>query len=483
MATSILPPATQRHSTARPDVGRRSSSTIGGAFKSVGKYLKEQSVNPSGISLQPQVRRPTVHHVTHQSFRDVSPRTSKHKEGDVDMLVQDLTALCPVNQLSMRRRELEQRQRYAGAGGYAVYMRPPESHQLKSPYLSMPSKSNIGGQGCFQNMVRQRYGTDHVLQTYDLLVPDRPVVEDMKADEQFFVVHIHGGYFRDPKIDSASFTPAIALIEEGSTTSCPSLSPYPSKKTEYISSSFETDRGKEEVPANVSATLRGRIAGYASINYRLSPHPGHEQCSQITPAALMNEAMWPEQPNDIIQALKHMQQEHPATHQYVLMGHSVGATLAFVAAIQASEHDIVPPRALIGVSGIYDFPLLHQTHPEYESLTSNAIARSNFVRASPARHVTADWAFQNRSETSNSRQQIVLAHSREDELVDSGQATRMEDVLAMSQPAAFDVTMVKLCGGHNEPWSRGIGLVRVINACFKGIDRAACKNIEDDDSC
>ena len=100
---------------------------------------------------------------------------------------------------------------------------------------------------------------------------------------------------------------------------------------------------------------------------------------------------------------------------------------------------------------------------------------SDYVKASPARHVTADWAFTNRLETKDRRQPVVLAHSNDDELVGSEQAARMRDVLAMSQPPAFDVKMVNLSGTHNEAWSRGIGCVQAIQACFETMDGADSK--------
>lgn len=45
-------------------------------------------------------------------------------------------------------------------------------------------------------------------------------------------------------------------------------------------------------------------------------------------------------------ALKHLQSQYGFGSNYVLAGHSVGATLAFLATLQCSDNNIPPPRTL-----------------------------------------------------------------------------------------------------------------------------------------
>jgi hypothetical protein len=155
---------------------------------------------------------------------------------------------------------------------------------------------------------------------------------------------------------------------------------------------------------------------FASLNYRLSAHPSYPQPSPQpqpqpplptssdqetgakapTPETKYRNAKHPDHIQDITSGIHLLQQKYGFTENYILVGHSAGATLAFqavmadlllipppppqlginsglrgneasrdgVAPISTSTSTsilapIVPPKAIIGVSGIYDLRRLY----------------------------------------------------------------------------------------------------------------------------
>ena len=288
--------------------------------------------------------------------------------------------------------------------------------------------NSASGPGIFQNMVRHQYSSDSILQSYYVFVPQRQVNQTLKTS---WIVYIHGGYFRDPKVDSTSLKPAIKLIEES-----------------------------ESPPRS---DLQSRISGYASINYRLAPHPAHPQDPKTTPSYTRNSAKWPDQPNDIMAGLKHLQRTYPGSKDYILAGHSVGATFAFLATLKAREAGIAMPKAVVGVGGIYDFPAIHKTNPDYEDMTSNGMDKKYFSEASPALY-TADeyeqkWVQEKRA--------VVIAHSKDDGLVNWSQPEEMMKVLSGD---AFTSELVELKGQHNEIWENGSELVRALEKAVELVE-------------
>lgn len=308
-------------------------------------------------------------------------------------------------------------------------------------------------------MKRIQYASDNILQSYDVFIPER---ENSSATEsKVWVVYVHGGYFRDVKVDSTSLRKTIAVLENKSDTglasSAASTVPSLTESTDTAESTDESDK---------TPSIADSITGYASINYRLSPHPAYPQDHSRTPDYELRTAQWPEHLSDVTAALKHLQTQYGFGSNYVLAGHSVGATLAFLLTLNCAEHDILPPRALVGMSGIYDFPQIHETNPEYLGMTANAMDARYFSEASPACHNLAEYASKWKLD---GPRKVLLAHSKDDGLVEWGQVTRMQNVLASGSKQNIQTSLLELFGEHNDIWVEGKECARAIREAVESL--------------
>lgn len=379
--------------------GRRSkpekgNSRFGSAFRKVGSYLKEQAdqQSHSALYLSPQTRRP------HASTRGAE-RSLTDAEADAEHdLVAKLTALngttSPIS--------------------YWQHTATSSTAYTPSP-RSSASMTESNGDG--PSMTRHKYNTENHLQTYDVHIPQRTV-----PSNGYWLVYIHGGYFRDPKVDSTSLVPTIKILEQN------------------------------DAAAHIKA--------YASLDYRLSPHTSYPQ-NENTPHYDFNDAYWPNQPEDIIAAMQHLQKTYPESKRYVLVGHSVGAELAFIAALQASSHGIAAPAAMLGVCGIYDFPAIHASNPGYDSLTKNAMRPEDYKSASPACYSLDKYE----KIWNGEKILVVLAAGKADELVVWDQVEIMENLLKPSK--TIETEVIEVYGKHNEVWETGTELARAIQHTLK----------------
>lgn len=274
---------------------------------------------------------------------------------------------------------------------------------------------------------------------------------------KFFLVYLHGGYYRDPKIDARSFDHTLSLL----------------------------------INSPLHARTRSHISGYASINYRLSPHPDHPQDPDRTGNYLLRDASHPEHIEDVVTAIADLQRRYGFGSHYILMGHSVGATLALQAALcgqvpwsppTATDTEsatlaepsasISPPAAIIGFNGIYSFPLLHTTNPTYQALTSNALGPDPQAHraASPATY--APTAFTDPSPSlapGSGLRHLFLAASRADKLVPWSQVECMRDVFAEDAETDIEVRVLEIKGDHDESWQRGEDVCRVVALALKAV--------------
>lgn len=310
-------------------------------------------------------------------------------------------------------------------------------------------------------ITRHQYAQDNILQSYDLFIPEVDSSNKVEPNRpKYWILYIHGGYFRDPKTNSSSFNTTLhQLVQE-----------------------------------NKYANVRPHIAGYASINYRLSAHPAYPQDESRVPNYELRNARWPEHIHDVLSAIAHLQSRYNFGNQYLLVGHSVGATMAVLSILLSHQTvnnhifpQIHPPTAILGVCGIYDFPHLHTTFPDYESLTRNAIPNpADDTIASPALYSADEfetrWTIESNTKTKPKRH-LILAHSRTDGLVDWSQVERMNSVFTSSakppsssstattsssssppssHESQINVRIVEISGAHDEIWERGTELTRVI---------------------
>ncbi|KAL0932856.1 uncharacterized protein CTRU02_211819 [Colletotrichum truncatum] len=258
------------------------------------------------------------------------------------------------------------------------------------------------------------YGSN-ILQSYDVYIPSS--TDSGSAIDKYWIVYLHGGFYRDFAQNSTTIEAAIASLE-----------------------------------ANSSYTLSNRIAGIASLNYRLSALPG-VQPNNTPPHELQN-ARWPDHLNDAVAAIKDLGKRYPIDGKYVLGGHSVGAQISYLTILETLKDESLPkPAAVLGVSGIYDFPQLHITHPDYDYLVLNAMRKDQLLDASPAKVDPKDYAALN-------LKAFVVAHSRNDGLVPWDQVEAIETTLGTLPELEEKTAVVELDGQHNEIWRGGVQLAK-----------------------
>ena len=252
------------------------------------------------------------------------------------------------------------------------------------------------------------------------------------------------------------------------------------------------------------------IAGFASISYRLSAHPNHPQDRQKTAPNVFQDAKHPDHIRDVEAALALLQNTYGFGGRYILVGHSCGATLAFQVVMGAvlghreqafiggkEDSDIsigvvsatpgpLPPRltahptAIVGVAGIYDLRRLRDAHHEisaYQEFIEGAFGANELLwdGVSPAqmassRGVEDGW---------KSGRLVVLAHSKDDDLVDDSQMEAMKKALMHWEQTEVQIPAQELShrhkririlsirGAHDEAWEKGDELARAVTFAFE----------------
>jgi len=296
-----------------------------------------------------------------------------------------------------------------------------------------------------------RYGNDHALQTLDVFIP---AALDPSADRtsKVWLIFIHGGAWCDPDQSSTELQPALQLLYPGA------LSAGPASKQE------------------TTKALEHRVAGYASINYGLSPRPG-----EYTANPSRNRAH-PEHLQDLVKAMRFLRREYRVgahdAWDFVAMGHSCGATMIFQLAmgvLPAEEGgesgfgvDVKKPVALVGLEGLYDLPLMienHQEIPYYRAFVASAFGYDEglWKRVSP---VSSDagmlW---------KDTKCVILGMSEQDELVEWGQVEVMSRHVNKSGENERDQVfkLLKLTGRHDEIWSKGVGIIKALKTTLVAI--------------
>jgi kynurenine formamidase len=105
------------------------------------------------------------------------------------------------------------------------------------------------------------------------------------------------------------------------------------------------------------------IAGFASLNYRLStPPPLLPQFAEfMEPENPARNVKHPAHLNDVIAAFSYLQRTYEFGNNYILVGHSCGATLTFQI---PNGNGFVPPAGVLGVEGIYYLGRLRDDHEQ-----------------------------------------------------------------------------------------------------------------------
>lgn len=334
--------------------------------------------------------------------------------------------------------------------------------------------------------------------------------------------YIHGGAWRDPLITSHSFIHFLKCLYS-SDVNPDTTNPSPT----------------------LSSIAQKHIAGLASVSYRLSPHPSHPQNPSTTPSHELRHAKHPDHIEDVITAIHALQEKYRFGHRYVIVGHSCGATLGFqvamcatnpwknpseeddedddadmtdpkpiatdTASLTRSERDPRPakvfqPKAIVGVEGIYDIPLLVSDYaevPAYREFIEGAFGperpenddskrQSAWQAASPARFghdgFVERWANSVSNDTADDGPALgkgvgvlaMIAHSPEDELVNMRQVEAMEQCLrgppsqlsgrgggGTGGRGEIQYRFLELQGKHHEIWEKGAELARCVEEVVK----------------
>jgi kynurenine formamidase len=259
-----------------------------------------------------------------------------------------------------------------------------------------------------------------------------------------------------------------------------------------------------------------RIAGFASLNYGLSTYSPDSEEGQNDPALSVKH---PTHILDILAALAFLQKNYSmggidisggyralreGQYNWISVGHSCGATLAFQICMADAEtwsssfvrsdpfitahptpERIKPPIAVVGLEGIYSLPLLHENHkdePFYDFFMASAFGSG----IEKWREVSPAYAGYKRASLDGGLEVVVLGHSNEDELVEWEQAIRMRRSLedqgwknlddeeekrgdgekTRSEESRKELMMLKLEGKHDEIWSGGKGVRTSIEAAI-----------------
>ena len=395
---------------------------------------------------------------------------------------------------------------YSGRQKSAVYLAPPGEepqqrgqhsphHARNGPRGIRPAAGHAsGGYPLPKDIIKHQYASENILQYYEAYVLEGN--QQGLQSAKYWVIFIHGGYYRDPSVQAASFNKALASL----------------------------------LSNPLYLHLRKSVAGYASINYRLSPHPDHPQDPEKTPKYEMHGAQHPDHINDVIAGIVELQRKYGFGSNYLLVGHSVGATLAFQVAlsqqsswqppsagsISPASSSIDPPSGILGLNGVYSFPVLHRSFPSYADMTSGALGSDAKVHSavSPASYSASTYA--STWNPSHGRKRIiVLAASPQDTMVDAIQwevmlealkdgssseenlvTRRMSTATAFSDAttinpatasnmlhrvtssAGFDLQTLQLKGDHDHVWQTGEGLARAIALVLGQMRRAEREECE-----
>ncbi|KAJ5684662.1 uncharacterized protein N7477_001007 [Penicillium maclennaniae] len=281
------------------------------------------------------------------------------------------------------------------------------------------------------------YGRHSVLQTISITS-----LESRK--DAYWVIYIHGGAWRDPTVTSESFDKAEAILRASN------------------------------LP----------ISGFASISYRLSPHPRFPQNPPTTSPYESRNAKHPDHIRDVEAALAFLQNTYGFGPRE--MAHNPDAEGGTGVEAVSTTPEPLPPRlrakptAIVGVAGIYDLRRLVDTHrsiPAYREFVEGAFGPDDMVwdAVSPAqmigsRGVEGGW---------KTGRLVVLAQSPDDELVDMGQREAMQDALkgweqteAQVPPEELThkdrrVRILDISGAHDDAWINGDEIACSVQFAFK----------------
>ncbi|KAK0705407.1 Alpha/Beta hydrolase protein [Lasiosphaeris hirsuta] len=291
-----------------------------------------------------------------------------------------------------------------------------------------PNTAPIGWHKHLPYLAPTRGGT--ALHTLDIWLPSLlTTTSTLPSGPGTWLIYIHGGAWRDPAVTAASFTAAASRLLQRAATAAAGPTP---------------------------------LAGIASLNYRLSPHPGHP-----APGDPARAAAHPDHIADVLAGLAFLQRAGAARGRYVLVGHSCGATLALQAVMHPRrwgvEAEVGKPAVVVGFNGLYDLAGFIRAPPEgWEGLVG---PYEEFIRGAFGPE-EAVW----RAVCPATAEGVVLVQSREDTLVPSSQLESMRVYLeGWVGEVRTEVVEVEDAGDHDDMWGRGDKMAEVLWDVLLGV--------------
>lgn len=214
-----------------------------------------------------------------------------------------------------------------------------------------------------------------------------------------------------------------------------------------------------------AGTCPDMVRGFISIDYRLSPYEDEfPQCLDTTPPPEQRVAQHPDHIQDVRSALDFLGDRLDLGDQYILIGHSAGAMLAFQLLMSDAQWQpqsrlpLAKPAAIVGISGIYDLVNLNRRFDDdYRGFITSAFGADQQVwtDASPAQY-QGSFAQPNLPLATP----LWLAISPDDGLLDLAETAAMADKLRAD---GFKPTVVTdLEGEHDFVWQDGAQVATLV---------------------
>ncbi|TWU77669.1 hypothetical protein ED733_008188 [Metarhizium rileyi] len=264
----------------------------------------------------------------------------------------------------------------------------------------------------------------------------------LPSPDTLWIIYVHGGAWRDPLQTANDLVPALRIL-----------------------------------PPALFASRKAPVA-FASVSYSLSAYPQHAT-HPSTPSDPSRNATHPRHIADVLAAISLLQRSAGFGSNYILAGHSCGATLAFQAVVNPSRWDVdvgmlgvQAPHMVLGLNGIYDIPNLvadpghgYSQHCEaYEEFTRSAFGADRHVWREASPVYVEDWA-----EEWPEGRHVMLVQSHEDTLVPFSQAEALKASLLKSKGEQLSVVLVQGFGDHYDIWRQGTlladMLARAVDVC------------------
>ncbi|KAI9728630.1 MAG: hypothetical protein M1828_002736 [Chrysothrix sp. TS-e1954] len=295
----------------------------------------------------------------------------------------------------------------------------------------------------------------------------------IKEPGRLWIIYIHGGAWRDPLRTSRDIEPSLSALQN-------------------------SKHGRTR-----------SIAGVVSLNYSLTAHPDFPK----TPDEDGKSAVHPQHIYDVVNALNYLDKTFKIGNDYILVGHSCGATLALQAFMPqtwfskttsgdySSDHErkrgnpsrrppFAPPRprAIVCLNGVYDLKKLvldpGDKHAAIKPVYRDFVTRA-FGPEETAWDVVSPTAVILKADDDNSplpvdqKDSILVsvAWSQDDSLVPDLQGASFLEALQSSEKlqriglgpviARKDVTR----GDHNVAWEHGEGEGTLADIVLQTIER------------